>query len=104
MLQYAKEEDHCMACTATHTIQLSLFHQWLVQASGNAVSEARNHSLNFNQSKECPVPRASLKRQQQTLGGSLNDNGPPAALLSGSLWLPERTNANISEQAGTDKR
>lgn len=64
-----------MACTTTHTIQLSLFHQWLVQASGKAVSEARNHSLNFNQSKECPVPRASLKRQQQTLGGvgSLNE-------------------------------
>lgn len=70
------------------------------------MSEARNHSLNFNQSKECPVPKASLKRQQQTLGGrdSLNeDNGPPAALLSWSLWLPERTNAKISEQAGANK-
>lgn len=28
----------------------------------------------------------------------MRDNGPPAALLSGSLWLPGSTKANISEK------
>lgn len=64
------------------------------------MSEARNHSLNFNQSKECPVPRASLKRQQQTLGGAGSLNEGQWATSCPPVRVPvasREENANISE-------